>query len=377
LWEGNVAPQAYQDQTHGGKLSETYFRNFLTGWESCSNGNCSPNATAKNANLDAVSPLAFNRYGNFVANVLGTPGVSTLAYVYTDPSQFWSSSNGLAHIWNLGSGNQAVSLGGPIPVDPAVLSSTMWFHNWDAFNSATMDCTGPGTPVAGCPQDQRASNAPTYPGLSHPSTTMPPSFYYGSRPAWWSSAIPFPAIGPDVTGGNVGQCTGTLNTSGQYGGVPATSSAQCTGTGMAVAWDGHVNAIPAMNCFLNVMGGPPDGTGGVLTFDADNCYSSTIEVDGGVLADGGSPGMDGGAAGADGGSAGIDGGYRGTDAGSLPSDGGPGAQDTGGMEGTSSGCGCRTIAGGELSVAWGVPALVLLFGMRRRARSGEGRRRSN
>ena len=31
--------------------------------------------------------------------------------------------------------------------------------------------------------------------------TLPPSFLYTSRPAWWAPSIPWPAIGPDVSGG--------------------------------------------------------------------------------------------------------------------------------------------------------------------------------
>ena len=72
----------------------------------------------------------------------------------------------------------------------------------------------------------------------------------------------------------MGQCTGTINTPGHYSGVAATKSAQCTGTSLATAWGGHVNAIPAMNCYLNVLGGVPDGTSGVLPFDANTCYGA-------------------------------------------------------------------------------------------------------
>jgi hypothetical protein len=280
LYEGNVAPQAYQDQTHGGKLAETYFRNLLLGWESCSNGNCSAGSPPiKQANLDAISALAYNRYDNIVGNVLGTPGISTLAYSYTNSSQFWSSNSGTGHIFNLGSGNGCGGSGSgcaataAIPIDPVVLSSTMWFDNWDAFNNATMACTGQGTPVAGCPQDQRAASAPSYPGLSTPSTTLPASFYFSARPSWWSSSIPFPAMGPDVSGGNVGQCGGTANQAGQYALLPALASSQCAGQTLNPAWGGHVNAIPAMACYLNTMAGPPDGTNSsVLNFSRAACY---------------------------------------------------------------------------------------------------------
>jgi hypothetical protein len=279
LYEGNVTSQFYQDQTHGGKLASSVFRNLFTGWESCSNGQCSPSATMKNANVDAVAILSYNRYDNLVGNVLGTPGISTLGYIYTQPDWFEDDTPGSGHIYNLASGNQNAPpdvAGGPIPIDPVVLSTTMMWNNWDAFNNGVMTCTAQATPFATCPQDERADTAPMYPGLTNPGTSLPASFYLTSRPSWWFSSIPFPAIGPDVTGGNVGQCGGTPNAAGQYAFVAADSASQCAGKGLNAAWGGHVNAIPAMNCYLNVMNGTPDGSGGPLTFDANSCYGSGV-----------------------------------------------------------------------------------------------------
>ncbi len=77
------------------------------------------------------------------------------------------------------------------------------------------------------------------------TTAIPASFYLSSKPSWWTSAIPWPAIGPDVTGG--------------------------TGPG------GHASLTasnPAQNCYLNVMGGVEGGAGGPLSFNASTCYSS-------------------------------------------------------------------------------------------------------
>jgi hypothetical protein len=37
---------------------------------------------------------------------------------------------------------------------------------------------------------------------------------------------------------------------------------------------GHANLIPAHSCFLDVMGGPPDGTGSVLTYNRASCYEA-------------------------------------------------------------------------------------------------------
>lgn len=283
LYEGNVTPQDYNDQTHGGKLATTHFRNLIFGWESCSNGNCAIGASQKGANLYCYAPLSNNRYENFIGNVCGTPTIYTGGYVFTNAEWFVAGTTG--QVWNIGSGNSAASPpgspGGPIPIDSITLSSTMWFDNWDYFNNATMVCTAAATPNANCTQDQRAGSAPTYPGLASPSTTLPASFFLSARPAWYSSSIPFPANGPDVTSGTLGYCNGTVNTAGQYALVAAISTANCAGQGMTTSgWGGHANAIPAMLCFLQTMSpSVPDGTGTISTFDAGaagcNYYAAT------------------------------------------------------------------------------------------------------
>ena len=38
---------------------------------------------------------------------------------------------------------------------------------------------------------------------------------------------------------------------------------------------GLVASLPAMDCYLNVMKGPVNGTGGPLTFDSSACYGSS------------------------------------------------------------------------------------------------------
>jgi hypothetical protein len=84
------------------------------------------------------------------------------------------------------------------------------------------------------------------------NTTLPASFAYSSKPSWFGSA-PWPPIGPDVTGQTVNGTNGT-----------ATWAAQSVG--------GHVAQIPALSCYKDVMGGPADGNGNVLTFNAASCY---------------------------------------------------------------------------------------------------------
>jgi hypothetical protein len=74
---------------------------------------------------------------------------------------------------------------------------------------------------------------------------MPASFYHSSKPTWWTSGIPWPPIGPDVTGGNI------------------------SGLG------GHANNIPAAYCYLTVMGGPTNGSATLQAFNAGTCYSTS------------------------------------------------------------------------------------------------------
>jgi hypothetical protein len=121
-----------------------------------------------------------------------------------------------------------------VSADPLVATTLMRWGNYDVVNNAVRWV---------------ASEVPS--GLSLyanpvPSTqTLPASFFLSAKPSWWASAIPWPAMGPDVTGGN--------------------------SSGVA----GHANMIPAQVCYLNIMGGPADGSGNPLTFDAYACYGGS------------------------------------------------------------------------------------------------------
>jgi hypothetical protein len=76
------------------------------------------------------------------------------------------------------------------------------------------------------------------PSVTH---TLPASFYLIGKPSWWRST-PFPAIGPDVSGG------------------------------LADAF-GYAHRIPAQVCYEDVIGGTNSG-GSPHTFNADKCYSA-------------------------------------------------------------------------------------------------------
>lgn len=270
LFEGNVLSQVFQDQTHGTHLMQTWYRNFFTGFESCANGQCGSD-TQKTNDIAAVEDLSYNRYGNWIGNVLGTPGVETAGYQSSTGEYVTYSSSNAGYPWVIGSGNSSGPpdfAGGPIPLDPLVASTMLRWGNWDADTGQVQWNTSE------VPSSISAYSNPV-PSNCTQSSSCPASFYYSARPSWWSSSIAFPAIGPDVTGGNVGQVAGAVNTPGQQSGTAAIVGTTYGSNATKSAWGGHLNATPAMNCYLKVMGGLPDGTSSQLNFDGNSCYGGS------------------------------------------------------------------------------------------------------
>jgi hypothetical protein len=276
LFEGNYSPAIYWDDTHGTVLFETAFRNHLPGWESCGNGQCG-SQPAKGFHANSFILSAFSRYEGAYGNVLGTLNFHTTY-------QLIGGGNKAIYLLGEGGGNAAV------PTDPIVATTVSRYGNYDTVTGTVRWCgnasnTGWATTCGNT--SEVGTGAPVYPGVvptkgdtAAGQPSLPPSLYLTSKPSWFGST-PFPAIGPDVTGGNIGACPGVLNSSGTYAGVAATSSAQCGNGSLVSAWGGHVNAIPALQCFLS-NGGKPDGTGAAITFDANDCYGGGVVGNGGV-----------------------------------------------------------------------------------------------
>ena len=273
LFEGNVVPNQWNDSNHGTASMLTRYRNLFPGWGSCANGQCGANTFDGWTN--SFIDLYADRYQNNVANVLGTPGYHTI---------YKSTAGGVGS----GDGTVVIPSGtsyAQLPQDLLVPSTSLYWGNFDVVTGAvrwcgnssdtgwSSTCSSTSEVPTGAPV--YLNSIPTKGDTGAGQAALPASFYLSSRPSWFGS-IPWPAIGPDVSGGNVGQCSGTLNTAGQQAGVAATSSSQCTGTSLTTpAWGGHINAIPAMACYLTTMGGKPDGTGSALAFDAKTCYSAS------------------------------------------------------------------------------------------------------
>jgi hypothetical protein len=223
LFEGNYGNAIYGDVFHGTHHFVTYFRNRWTGPQPACWISGSTYATSKfgpcTGNLTPIVLDSFSRFFNLIGNVLGTSGVNT------------SYSGG---IYDLGGGNSE----GPItvPSDPNVAATLLRWGNYDSATSSVRFLSSE------VPSNLSGTQAP----FSNPvpsSQTLPNSFYYSSKPSWWPATKAWPPVGPDVTGGNI------------------------AGVG------GHAYTIPAQDCFLNVMGGPADGTGPVRTFNASTCYT--------------------------------------------------------------------------------------------------------
>ena len=258
LWEGNDWVGTTQDDTWGSSNTGTYFRNLNPGWQNGPTNDTTP-----------ITMRSFARANNVVGNVLGQAGYHNTYESYANSST--TGVNGSAvntSIYALGwTGN--ITLGActtPPTCDAAVRSTLMRWGNYDTVTGGTNWNSTEASPVA--VSYVNANFTPSY--FSSLAHTLPASLYYSSEPSWWPAGKAWPPIGPDVSSGNVNTCSG-----GTYAGAEATASGQCTGGTLAAAWAGHANSIPAQDCFLNFMDGPPDGSGSVLPFDANNCYGTS------------------------------------------------------------------------------------------------------
>jgi hypothetical protein len=229
LWEGQIGNGFTADDIHGSSFMLTAFRNRWSGRD--------PAITLgilKAQQTIAMSLFAYNRYLNVIGNVLGTAGYHTnYAWTPSSASDPGSASSGDKSIFSIGFSGDEGTLFSGVPNDMLLLSTVLRWGNYDTVNGAV-----------------RFSSAEVPSGISNyhnavpASQALPASFYLSSQPNWWANT-PWPAIGPDVTGGNVANV------------------------------GGHVYVTPAANCYLNIMGGRTDGTTGILGYNANNCYGSS------------------------------------------------------------------------------------------------------
>jgi hypothetical protein len=217
LHEGNDSTGWMGDNVHGPGVMLTMFRNRFTG--------SNPDKVASSQTIP-IQAYHYWRYLNVIGNVLGD-GVTQKVYECnastTSAGNCGSGEDASIYVtgWS-GNGGSKNSM----PNDPKVGSTMMRWGNWDTVNNATRFNAA-----------EVPSGISPYANAVPSSQALPASFYRSSRPSWWGN-MPWPAIGPDVSGGDV------------------------SGTG------GHVYKIPARLCYENT-----SKTNGVLNFNANNCYA--------------------------------------------------------------------------------------------------------
>lgn len=217
LLEGNVGTGLQSDDIWGSHDLVTAFRNWFTGQDLAD--------LSRTSNSIPVQLQPYSRYYNLIGNVLGNPGY------HTQYQDVVPNSNGDPNhtIYVLGWTGQ---VGGSGSLDDSLVASTLM--RWGNYDVATGTARWQSSEVPSG-LSQYANPVPT-------SQTLPASFFLSSKPGWWSTpwgTPPWPAIGPDVTGG--------------------------PGPG------GHSYDIPAMLCYDNTS----KDSNGILNFNADSCYSSS------------------------------------------------------------------------------------------------------
>jgi hypothetical protein len=221
LNEGNEGPAFAADNIHGTHHFVTAFRNYLTGYE-----------PGKWAQTVPIMLNAFSRYMNVVGNVLGTAGYHNNYEWNTSggdcPSVGPSGSCSDTAIYRLGGSPNLPSL------DDALVKSTLL--RWGNYDTVTGAVQWAASEVP--------SSLSQYSNPLPPDHNLPASLYLSAKPSWWPSPIPWPAIGPDITGGNI------------------------PGLG------GHVYKIPAHVCYENAA----KDANGILIFNANNCYSGSETI---------------------------------------------------------------------------------------------------
>jgi len=226
LSEGNVGVTYYEDYIWGSEGNNTTFRNWMTGiTQICSptSGRSATNCTGANGHYTTQAPQPFfQATGSTGSNLIGNVSGSALLSSQTSEVKLAASPNTRSYTtgydYNYGYGSVSDSPGPCSSTGTCTSYISSLLHGDYANADGSITWSG---------------------SLAH---TLPASFYRSSKPSWWGNTIPWPAIGPDVTGG--------------------------TGPG------GHASLTtsnPAMACYVN---GTKDANGHLI-FDPNNCYATS------------------------------------------------------------------------------------------------------
>lgn len=224
LFEGNEFSNIECDDTWGSGNDGTLFRNLLPG--TGMNG-----TTSTSLNTQPIIVMAYCRGFNVIGNVLGTAGYHT-QYESFPPNSI--SSTLCDHtIYQIGWAGTECGTNASSGIQNDLLARISLFR-WGNYDTVTGAVQWNATEVPITGVTYIAGN------LVPVTHALPPSLYLSVKPSWWVS-VPWPAIGPDVLGGNV--------------------------PGVA----GLAYMVPAQLCYKNT----PRDSNGILIFNANNCYGTS------------------------------------------------------------------------------------------------------
>lgn len=220
LWESNDGFGLDLDNYHGPAFFNTVFRNRAVGKEGITTSQTVP-----------IMMYSYNRYHNLIGNVLGDNAYHT---TYQSRAGLDSSASCNFSIYAIGWGGNCGSSGGN-PINDSLTNTTlMRWGNYDTVNDASRFVSA-----------EVPSGISPYPNPVPSTQALPATFYLDGKPQFYFlNNVPWPTIGPDVTGGsepNVG---------------------------------GHNAKIPARRCFENTMGGAFGQRTSARPFNAQSCYGT-------------------------------------------------------------------------------------------------------
>ena len=215
LVEGMDGLAAAADNWYGTVHFVTFFRNHLYG--------DIYNNPSKSTQTQIFQIAAYSRFFNFIGNVLGRSGY----YRTYEPNGSVGCGSDYIFCFGYSHANGGVT-------DTRTKPTSMRWGNYDNVSASTHS----GGKFL-------SSEVPTslakYSNPVPVNQSLPASMYLTRKPDWWGST-PWPAIGPDVSGGDVS------------------------------GYDGHANKIPARKCWEQGTVDSVYGSRNVIAFNADSCY---------------------------------------------------------------------------------------------------------
>lgn len=175
-------------------------------------------------NQTSLINYGLSRHTNLVGNILGTAGYHTGYEMLATGNTTHSGSDCVHTIYVIGLGSNC-SDGDNVtwPYNDVLTATTLLrWGNWDVVTSSNVTGTNDSTGTR-----WTSGEVPTglakYKNLVPRSHNLPASLVNANRPAYWPSTIHYPAIGPDVSSGNI------ANSGGHAYRNPASQCAQTMG----------------------------------------------------------------------------------------------------------------------------------------------------